>query len=71
MRFKILLLPFFIVGTLILVIGYIKPGFDTILAQRQEISAKESQVANMETVLENINLLNSSLDTEQKAEQFA
>lgn len=70
MRFKIFLLPFFIVAALVLVIGYIKPDFDVVTAKREEIVFKEAQVANMKAVLENINSLNNSLDTEQAAEQF-
>jgi hypothetical protein len=70
MRFKIFLLPFFIVAALVLVIGYIKPDFDVVMTKREEITSKEAQVANMKAVLENINSLNNSLDTEQEAEQF-
>lgn len=70
MRFKIFLLPFFIVAALVLVIGYIKPDFDVVIMRRKEISSKEAQVANMKTVFENINSLNNSLDTEQTVEQF-
>lgn len=70
MRFKIFLLPFFIVVALVLVIGYIKPDFDVVIMKREEIISKEAQVANMKAVLENINSLNNSLDTEQAAEQF-
>lgn len=70
MRFKIFLLPFFIVVTLVLIIGYIKPDFDVVIMKREKIISKEAQVANMKAVLENINSLNNSLDTEQAAEQF-
>jgi hypothetical protein len=70
MRFKILLLPFFIIIILILGIGYIKPDVDVLMAKREEIGAKEAQVANMEAVFSNISSLNSSLDTEQEKEKF-
>lgn len=70
MRFKIFLLPFFIVVILILGIGYIKPDFDAVMMKRMEIVDKEVQVAKMQSVFENVNSLNNSLDTEQGAEQF-
>lgn len=70
MRFKILLLPFFIITILVLGIGYIKPDVDVLMAKREEIGAKEAQVANMETIFGNIGALNNSLDAEQDAEKF-
>lgn len=70
MRFKIFLLPFFIIAILILGIGYIKPDFDVIMGKRMEIADKEAQVSKMQSVLENVNALNDSLDTEQGTEQF-
>jgi Tfp pilus assembly protein PilO len=70
MRFKILLVPFFLIVILILCIGYIKPDFDTIFAKKEELSVKKDQVANMENVLENVKSLNNSLDTNQDAEKF-
>lgn len=70
MRFKVLIVPFFIIMILVLGIGYIKPDFDAIAAKKAEIAKSEAQVANIEAVLANMHSLNSSLDTEQEAEKF-
>jgi Tfp pilus assembly protein PilO len=70
MRFKVLIVPFFIVMILVLGIGYIKPDVDAILAKKAEIASSEAQVANIEAVLANIDSLNGSLDTQQEAEKF-
>lgn len=70
MRFKVLIVPFFIIMILVLGIGYIKPDFDVIAAKKAEIAKSEAQVANIEAVLANINSLNSSLNTQSEAEKF-
>ena len=70
MRLKILILPFFLAMSLILSIGYIQPDFDKILDTKNDIATQEASLANMDSVLNNIRVLNSSLDTEQESEKF-
>ncbi|MFZ2187601.1 MAG: hypothetical protein WAV46_03210 [Candidatus Moraniibacteriota bacterium] len=70
MRLKILIVPFFLVMALILSIGYIKPDFDAILAKKAEIAAQDEMLANVDSVLNNIRTLNSSLDRDAAAENF-
>lgn len=71
MRLKILIPPFLIVMILILAIGYIKPDFDVLQTKKVDIIAKETAVANVDTVVANIASLNDSLDTGQNFEKFA
>lgn len=71
MRLKVLIPPFFIVIILILAIGYIKPDIDVLQAKKVDIIAKETAVANVDTVIANIASLNDSLDTGQNFEKFA
>jgi len=71
MRLKILIPPLFIVSILILAIGYIKPDFEVMQMKQADIHAKEEAVANMGTIIANIDALNSSLDTRQEFEKLA
>jgi len=71
MRLKILIPPLFIVSILILAIGYIKPDFEVMQMKKADIRAKEEAVANMGTIIANVDALNSSLDTRQEFEKLA
>lgn len=70
MRIKVLIPPFFIVMTLILIIGYIKPDLDVLQVKKADILAKEDNVANMAAIIQNTGTLNSSLDKEQDFEKL-
>lgn len=71
MRLKVLIPPFLIVMTLILLIGFIKPDLDVLQAKRADILAKGVMVANIDMIIANAGALNSSLDTAQNFEKFA
>ncbi|MDP3957261.1 MAG: hypothetical protein Q8Q10_02050, partial [bacterium] len=71
MRLKILIPPLFIVSILILAIGYIKPDFEVMQMKKADIRAKEADVEKMDTIVANIDALNSSLDTRQEFEKLA
>ncbi len=71
MRFKVLIVPFLVIMILILGIGYIKPDLEAIQMKKADIVAKDALVANIDTILANINSLGGSLDTEQELEKFA
>ncbi|HLC94923.1 MAG TPA: hypothetical protein VJH89_00410 [Patescibacteria group bacterium] len=70
MQLKLLIVPFFIIMILVLGIGYIKPDVDVIKAKKAEILVRETQVAKLNSVLANIESLNSLLDTKQTTEEF-
>lgn len=71
MRLKVLIPPFFIVMTLILLIGYMKPDLDVLQAKKADILAKEDMVRNMDSVIANADALNNSLDAQQNLENFS
>lgn len=67
MRLKIFVVPFSILVSLILVIGYIKPDI-TILQERQVLlDTKKSQAESMTTLLSNIDTLTATLDAQSDA----
>lgn len=70
MRLKVLIVPFLVVMILILLIGYIQPDVKAIQAKKLVLAAKAEQVVKMETVINNIDALNSALDTQRESEQF-
>lgn len=70
MQLKILVLPFFLVMTLVLSIWYVKPTFDEILATKADISAQNALIKDTDSVLNNISALNASLDRGSESEQF-
>lgn len=70
MRLKILILPFFLAMTLILSIWFIKPDFDQISEKKSTLTEKNKQVSEMDSVIANIQSLNSSLDKDPVAEKF-
>ena len=70
MRLKVLIVPFFVVMVLIMFIGYIQPDIGLMEAQKAELAKKSDQVANMETVISNVDALNQSLDSQKELKQF-
>jgi Tfp pilus assembly protein PilO len=70
MRLKILLVPFFLVMSLILIIGYMKPDFDSIAVKKAAIVTQDGLQAQADTVAANVKSLNNSLDREQESENF-
>jgi Tfp pilus assembly protein PilO len=51
-------------------IGYIKPDIDLILTKKAEIATKDASIASMDSVLNNVVVLNQVLDKERGSEQF-
>lgn len=70
MRLKILIVPFFIISILVLSVGYIKPDLDTLKEKKTQIAAKEAELAQSETLRNNIQALNAALDTQPETENF-
>ncbi len=70
MRLKILFVPVVMVLILIVIILYIKPDYAVLQAKRADVSLKEDQVAKMETVINNVNSLESDLNSKKDSEDF-
>lgn len=70
MRLKVLIVPFFIVMILVLSIGYIQPGLGILETQKVELAKKSNQVANIESVVNNVDALSQSLDNKKELTQF-
>ncbi len=70
MRLKILMVPFAILISLVLGIGFIKPDI-TIMQEKQAIlETKLGQSNNMTTLLNNIAALGNDLDSQTESESF-
>jgi len=67
---KILIVPFFLLLSLVLAVFYIKPTLDDILAKKTEISAEEKKLAVVDAVSANIVQFNQMIDQEKSGEDF-
>lgn len=70
MRLKILVVPFSILISLILVIGYIKPDITTLQDKRVMLETKKGQFQGMTTLLSNIDALEASLERQSESENL-
>lgn len=70
MSLKILIFPACIILSLIVVIGYIKPDIQTALLKRAEIQQKESDLARVDGIIQNIQTLNSEIDARHDTEDL-
>ncbi|MBP7060375.1 MAG: hypothetical protein KBA91_00155 [Candidatus Moranbacteria bacterium] len=69
MRLKILVVPFSIIFSLILVIGFIQPDITTLQEKRVSLDTKTTQAQSMTTLLSNIDALAIALDNQQSSEK--
>lgn len=70
MSLKILLFPFCIILSLILVIGYIKPNVTDILAKRDAIGVKQSDLARVDTTIQNVKRMTAEMNDRSEGEKF-
>lgn len=70
MRLKILMMPFAILISLVIVIGFVKPEIGVFQEKRVLLDTKETQAQGMDTLLENIKNLTTSLETQSETEYF-
>lgn len=70
MRLKILVMPFSILFSLIVVIGFVKPDITVLQDKRVVLDTKTSQSQGMTTLLTNIASLTSSLDDQPESEKL-
>lgn len=70
MRLKILMMPLAILISLIIVIGFVKPEIEVFQEKRVQLDTKKSQVEGMATLLEHINTLTASLDSQSTFENL-
>jgi hypothetical protein len=70
MSLKLLILPTFIILSLVIAIGYIKPEVDTILSRRDEIVAQKEALTRVDAVAQNIRSLDQALDARRETENF-
>ncbi len=70
MRLKILIVPFFVIMTLIIGIGYVQPEFALMQERQAQLADKEIQVSKLETTLSNIRSMNDTLDAKPDSERF-
>ncbi len=70
MRLKILVMPFSILISLIIMIGFVKPEIEVFQEKRVLLDTKKAQAQGMATLLENIKTLTASLDNESASEQL-
>ena len=70
MKIKVLVVPSLAILSLVLIIGFIKPDYDTLQEQRKILEEKKMEVANIDAVVKNINTLNNSLDSQKETEGF-
>ncbi|MDD2766592.1 MAG: hypothetical protein PHH40_02365 [Candidatus Moranbacteria bacterium] len=67
---KILLLPFFLLLSVIVAILYIKPSFDDILTKRDAIASVDEKLAIASAVSSNITRFDQLIDQEKETEDF-
>ncbi|OGI21415.1 MAG: hypothetical protein A2808_00215 [Candidatus Moranbacteria bacterium RIFCSPHIGHO2_01_FULL_55_24] len=70
MQLKLLIVPSLIIISIILIIGFIKPDYDTLKIKRATLVQKETEAANVATIIANVKQLNASLDADQETESF-
>ncbi|TXH01810.1 MAG: hypothetical protein E6P95_01175 [Candidatus Moraniibacteriota bacterium] len=70
MSLKLLLFPTLIILSVVLIIGYIKPDIETILAQREVERVKQGELENVERIGQNIQTLTAFLDQRNDTEKL-
>lgn len=70
MRLKILIVPFSIIMTLIVAIGYAQPDYALLQTKRAELANKQAQAASLGQVAGNVARLKASLDAQGDAERL-
>lgn len=68
MSLKIVVVPFSILLSLTIVIGFIKPDIETVQEKKNLLMAKETQSKDMGVLLDNISALTASLDEQTESE---
>ncbi len=63
MSLKILVVPSMLVGTLVIAIGYVKPGIATVLEKKDQLSQTTGQVERLATIVNNIQSLKGQITT--------
>ena len=70
MRLKTLLLPFAIILTLVIVIGYIKPDIATFQEKKIDLETKTKQAQSMSTLIANVTSLETTLAAQTEVEKL-
>ena len=70
MRFKLLIVPSFVIVSLVLAIGYVQPAIVEVQEQRFQIADKEKEVANIDAAILSVKTLEASLGAQKETEQF-
>ena len=70
MKLKLLLVPFFIIMSLVVAIGIVKPEYDNLMLKNRELTQKKTEVERLEGLRSNIDSLTSSLDQNKELEDF-
>lgn len=70
MRLKILMMPFAILISLVIVIGYVKPEIEMFQEKKVLFETKETQARGMTALLESIKNLTTSLEAQSETEYF-
>lgn len=70
MGLKLLMVPFSILITFAIIIGFIKPDYTALQEKRTTYAAKLAQAGNMDTLLSNIDALTLALDGQPETERF-
>ncbi|MEP7162866.1 MAG: hypothetical protein ABI747_03830 [Candidatus Moraniibacteriota bacterium] len=70
MSLKILIFPIFIILSLTLAIGYIKPDIETVLVKKEQIAKREEDLAKVDAVIRNVSLLNAQIEGRASSETF-
>jgi len=70
MRLKLLIFPFFALLSLVIIIGFMKPDFDSILEKKSAIANQQTVVDSADIIVKQVATLNSDLDLHSKAENI-
>lgn len=70
MNLKMLVVPFFLLMSIILSVGYIKPSLDDILTKKADIVSIDGQLSVIDTVVAHIDQLDQLIDQNKETESF-
>jgi Tfp pilus assembly protein PilO len=70
MKLKLLIVPFFVIMSLVIGIGMIKPDYDSWVTKKRELTQKRAEVDRLESLRANIDSLTSNLDQNKDLETF-
>ncbi len=70
MKLKLLIVPFFVIMSLVIGIGMIKPDYDSWVVKKKELAQKRAEVDRLEGLRANIDSLTSNLDQNKDLESF-